>query len=47
MNTEPDSIIFKCGLEETESSLRQGHLDLGEDDLDDPFYDLKKEKAVE
>lgn len=56
MNTEPDSLIFKCGIEPVELSLRQAHLETEEEiaraDVTNPFYEievekLEKKKAVE
>ena len=56
MNTEPDSLMFKCGIEPVECSLRRSHLETEEEiaraDVTNPFYEiemekLKKEKAVE
>ena len=56
MNTEPESLMFKCGLEPVERSLRQAHLKTEEQivltDVNNPFYEIeaekmKKEKAVE
>lgn len=56
MNTEPESLMFKCGLEPVERSLRQSHLETEEQiilaDVTNPFYEIevekmKKEKAVE
>ena len=56
MNTEPDSLIFKCGIDPVELSLRQAHLETEEEiarvDVTNPFYEIEvekmeKKKAVE
>lgn len=48
MNTEPDSLIFKCGIEPVELSLRQAHLETEEEiaraDVTNPFYEIEVEK---
>lgn len=45
---EPDSLVFKCGIEEVERSLRQGHLHTKELDekegFEGPFYEINKER---
>lgn len=48
MNTEPDSLMFKCGIEPVECSLRRSHLETDEEiaraDITNPFYEIEMEK---